>query len=142
MPLRTVEKCIKRYRETEKIKDCLRSGRPVTITTPANRERLRSRIKRNNHQSKRSLAKSMGISEKSVRRIFKERLKLYSRKLSKGQTLTEPMMAKRLHKSKNMLKLIANGRHKSVVFTDEKIFTVERFHNHQNDRQLLPKRIG
>ena len=38
-----------------------------------------------------------------------------------------------------MLRQSAAGRHRSILFTDEKIFTVERCHNHQNDRILLQK---
>ena len=36
------------------------------------------------------------------------------------------------------LKQLSEGRHRSMLFTDEKLFTVEQHHNHHNDRQLLP----
>lgn len=84
----------------------------------------------------------MKISDRSVRRIVKNKLKLQSAKYYKGQFLTEEMKAKRLQKSRKMLKLVANDRHRAVVFTDEKVFTVERHHNHQNDRQLVRKEEG
>ena len=87
----------------------------------------------------RALAKSMQISRGSVRIIVKDQLGLQSRKLFKAHQLTEAMKAKRLEKARKMLRLVANGRHRSVVFTDEKIFNIEQAHNHQNDRQLLPK---
>ena len=38
-----------------------------------------------------------------------------------------------------MRRLAAAGRNHSILFTDEKIFTVEQHHNSQNNRQLLPK---
>jgi transposase len=142
MPLRTVYKVLKRQNETGTVQDRPRSGRPVTVTTPTNRERVRKRIKRNDQQSMRGMAQSIGISENSVRRIVKTKLQAQVVKLSKGQTLSEAMMAKRLEKGRRMLKLIAKDCHKSVVFTDEKIFTVERYHNRQNDRQLLMKGAG
>ena len=48
------------------------------------------------------------------------------------------MKLNRLTKARRMLGLAAAGRHYSILFTDEKIFTTGRYHNHQNDRQLLP----
>ena len=134
-----VQKAIKRFNETGSNQDRPRTGRPVTATTPRIRELIRQKVKRNSHRSMRALAKSMQISRGSVRIIVKDQLGLQSRKLFKAHQLTEAMKAKRLEKARKMLKLVANGRHRSVVFTDEKIFTIQQAHNHQNDRQLLPK---
>ena len=139
MPVQTVRHAIKQYKEVGGPEDRPKSGRPVTATTPANREKIRKRIKQNSELSMRGLAKSMQISDRSVRIIVGMQLGIRSRKLSKGQLLTEPMKEKRLQKSRNMLRLVAKNRHRTVVFTDEKIFTVEHHHNRQNNCQLLPK---
>ncbi len=141
IPVQTVRDAIKRYNEIGSIEDRPKSGRPITATAPKNRELIRKRIDRNSHRSMRAMAKSMKISEGSVRKIVKDRLQLQSRKLFKVQELTERMKAKRLVKARKILRMVANGRHRDVVFTDEKIFTVEQAHNHQNDRQLLPKGV-
>ena len=42
-------------------------------------------------------------------------------------------------KAKKMVRLVAAGRHRQILFTDEKIFIVEHSHNHQNDIKLLLK---
>ena len=49
------------------------------------------------------------------------------------------MKVERLKRARKMRRLAAAGRHHSILFTDEKIFTVEQYHNSQNNRQLLPK---
>ena len=49
------------------------------------------------------------------------------------------MKENRLVRAKKLKKLAAAGRENLILFTDEKIFTVEPHHNSQNDRQLLPK---
>ncbi len=100
---------------------------------------IRSRIRRNPQRSMRKIARDLKISDFSVRKIIKDRLHLRSYKLTKSQPLTEEMKAIRLDRARKMLQLVGGGRHRSVVFTDEKIFTVEAHHNHQNDRQLLRK---
>ena len=60
-----------------------------------------------------------------------------SYKMFRGQLLNDAMRAKRLTKARRMIKLIGAGRLQKVLFTDEKIFTVQSVHNRQNDSQLL-----
>ncbi|UYV75058.1 RECK [Cordylochernes scorpioides] len=47
-------------------------------------------------------------------------------------------MKNRLDKAKNLFSMIRVGRLSDIVWTDEKIFTVEVAHNSQNHHQLLP----
>ncbi|KAI1693610.1 hypothetical protein Ddc_22660 [Ditylenchus destructor] len=54
-------------------------------------------------------------------------------KYYRGQWLTGPVMRNRLQKCKILLR----RNHRAVLFTDEKLFTVERKFNRQNNRQLL-----
>ena len=139
MYLATVCKQIKRYKELGTLDDRPRSGRPVTATTKKNKEKIRSRIRRNPRRSMRQMAKDIQISEGSVRKIVKKQLKLHPYKLAKAHLLTEEKKGERLKRARKMRRLAAAGRHHSVLFTDEKIFTAEQHHNSQNDRQLLPK---
>ena len=44
-----------------------------------------------------------------------------------------------LKRARKMRRLAAAGRYHLILFTDEKIFTVEQHHNFQNSRQPLPK---
>jgi inhibitor of nuclear factor kappa-B kinase subunit alpha len=134
----TVYDAIKRYKELGSLEDRPRSGRPVTVATIANKEKIRKKISRNPQRSMRAMAKSMKISKDSVRKIVTTMLGHRSYKISKCHFLNDNMKLNRLKKARRMLRLIAAGRHHSILFTDEKIFTIENYHNHQNDRQLLP----
>uniref|UniRef100_A0A914D5E3 Transposase n=1 Tax=Acrobeloides nanus TaxID=290746 RepID=A0A914D5E3_9BILA len=70
------------------------------------------------------MAKSLGICEGSIGNIVKMDLKMKSYKHSHGQELTEAQKVSRLQKAKKMLRLVAAGRHRQILFTDEKIFTM------------------
>uniref|UniRef100_A0A7I4Y9L4 Type I restriction enzyme, S subunit n=1 Tax=Haemonchus contortus TaxID=6289 RepID=A0A7I4Y9L4_HAECO len=74
-----------------------------------------------------------------MQRLIKEDIGLYPYKIAKGQRLTEEMKVQDWQKCKKM-KTLARGENLGrILFTDEKIFTVEPFRNSQNQRILLPK---
>ncbi|XP_065652835.1 uncharacterized protein LOC136080150 [Hydra vulgaris] len=132
----TVSKVIKRYQETRSYEDRVRSGRPRTSNTPANRNKILGRIKRNPRTQKNSTRKmtiAVGISEGSVQIILKE-AELKARKHVTAQLLTEEMKRKRLNRCRKLLKRFGTGRHRKILFSDEKWFNVEQAHNNQNDR--------
>lgn len=139
---RTIRYVVARYRELGTTLDRPRSGRPVTVKTVRNREIIRKRVQRNPERSMRNMAKTLQINRESVRQIVKNELGLHPYKLSKTHFLTDKMKAARLEKAKKMLSWTAINGHHRILFTDEKVFTVQRPHNHQNDRQLLPKGSG
>lgn len=134
---RTVYNIVNRYKETGELSDRPRTGRPRTATAAANVNKVRQRVRRNPVRSMRKMAKEIGIDERSVRRIVKRKLNLRSYKISRVHFLNDTMKEKRLKNCRRMLRLIGGVRLAKVVFTDEKLFTVEPQHNHQNDRQLL-----
>uniref|UniRef100_A0A914VAL1 Transposase n=1 Tax=Plectus sambesii TaxID=2011161 RepID=A0A914VAL1_9BILA len=74
------------------------------------------------------------ISRESVRRIVKSILGLKAYKQHEPHLLTEKMMATRLQRCKRLKHRFAAGRHRSIVFSDEKLFTIEQSVNRQNDR--------
>ena len=81
----------------------------------------------------------MQIRDRSMRRIVEKQHRLRSHKLSKGQLLTEPMKEKRLQKTRKMLRLIANNRHRAVSFIDEKSSLSSAIKIDRTTPQLLPK---
>ncbi len=85
------------------------------------------------------MAKDLQISEGSVRKIVKKQLKLHPYKLAKAHLLTDKVKGEQLKRARKIKRLVAAGRHQTILFTDEKIFTVEQHHNHQNDQRLLSK---
>lgn len=136
---RKVDRAVRLFRETGGTSDRPRSGRPITATTPENVNRVRCRTRRNPELSMRKMARELGISNERVQNIVKNKLKLRPYKIARAHFLNEPMKAKRLTKAQRMLRLVGGGRLERILFTDEKIFTVEPIHNRQNHRQLLRK---
>ncbi|VDO35126.1 unnamed protein product [Haemonchus placei] len=79
------------------------------------------------------MSREMGINESSLRRIIcKLGLKAY--KKNKCQKLTDVQKEKSKERSRELFRRFGNGRHLRTLFTDEKLFTVEKVVNRQNDR--------
>lgn len=138
IPKQTVSYAIKRYKELGCTKDRPRSGRPCSANTPHIRKIIRDRVRRNPRRSMRQMAREIGISEASIRNIAKNELKLKSLKLQKHQHLDEKKCDKRLERCSRLLRERATGFQKSIIFSDEKFFSIEQAHNIQNDRVLSP----
>ena len=75
-----------------------------------------------------------GISPTSMRRLVHDDLKMSSFRTVKRHHLTEDQMTKRRERSKVLLEKLRSGtRTGEIVFSDEKIFTLEATHNRKND---------
>ncbi|KIH43325.1 hypothetical protein ANCDUO_26672 [Ancylostoma duodenale] len=55
----------------------------------------------------------------------------------KDHLIIEQAKVKRLERRKRLRRHFAAGRHRKILFSDEKWFDGERAHNHQNDRVWL-----
>ena len=130
----TVSRTIKRFQETCSNNDIQGKCRPRTSNTNANRKKIKLQIQKNPRLSSRKIAKFNKIPRTSVQRIIKNDLKLKSYKLQKAQLLTDSMKNLRLKRCQALRKRFSNNRHRSIVFSDEKLFTIEQSHNRQNDR--------
>lgn len=82
----------------------------------------------------RNIARETGISDRSVRRIAKEELNLKAYKVRKVQMLTDENNRVRLQRCRQLKRRAAGQKWESILFRDEKLFTVEQAHNHLNDR--------
>nr|CDJ96472.1 transposase [Haemonchus contortus] len=128
-----IYRTIKRYRELGTEDDRSGRGRPATVVTTANLRRVRERIRRQPSQSAHKMSREMGINESSLRRIIRK-LGLKAYKKNKCQKLTDAQKEKRKERSRELLRRFGNGRHLRILFTGEKLFTVEQVVNKQNDR--------
>ncbi|CAK5007774.1 unnamed protein product [Meloidogyne enterolobii] len=88
-------------------------------------------VYRNFRLSMRKVARETIISERTVRRIAKNKLELIPYKIQKAQLLTEKTKKVRLAGCKLLLQWHACP---DIPFSDEKIFTIKIVHNHQNYR--------
>uniref|UniRef100_A0A1I7RU52 DDE_3 domain-containing protein n=1 Tax=Bursaphelenchus xylophilus TaxID=6326 RepID=A0A1I7RU52_BURXY len=84
--------------------------------------------------SMRKIARETGLSRTSVRRMAKDVLKLKPYKLQKVQRLTERDKKVRLERCRKLKRRAAGQVWEKILFSDEKLFSLEQAQNHQNDR--------
>ncbi|VDL83201.1 unnamed protein product [Nippostrongylus brasiliensis] len=134
-----VHRVIKRLEETGEITNRPR-GRPQrSARTPALLKAVRDKVTRNPARSIRKLAKEHNVSYTTMHRLIRDDLKLHPYKFAKGHQLTDEMKTSRLEKCRRMVTLTRGDKLDRILFTDEKIFTVEPLQNAQNQLELLPK---
>lgn len=137
VPRSTVYHTVSRFKELQSTDDRPRSGRPRSSRTPKVINAVKARIRRNPKRSMRAMARDMNVSEKTIRNIVKIDLKMSSFKMRTRQYLTDLQKEKRLARAKILLnKLKAGTDTDEIIFSDEKLFTVESIFNRQNDRVL------
>ena len=135
---KTVQKAVKRFKETGSTADRPGRGKKKSVRTEQNKKKLREMIRRNPRRSMRKMAKKLEIDEKSVRTIIRKDLGLNSYRIQKVHELTDKMMSNRLERCRQLRERFSSARYKAIIFSDEKIFTIEPFTNRQNDRILSP----
>lgn len=135
-----IKRTIDRYLETSSIKDRQRSGRPRTSRTPKLIKNVREKIRRNPRRSMRQMAREAQTSPRTMGRICRSDLQMSSYKLQKRQLLSAPTIEKRHTRSRLLLNRIREGTLNNIIFTDEKLFSLQQSHNHQNDRIVARSR--
>lgn len=86
------------------------------------------------HLTQREIARETGISQPTINRILKNDLRLRCFKKHRATELTEANKIARLHRARQLLVKYPPSLVNFIVFTDEKVFTVARPTNSQNDR--------
>lgn len=129
-----VYRTVQRYKEQLSVEDRHRSGRPRTARTPAVIKNVRERIRRNPLRKQKVMSREMDISTATMSRVIKDDLKMKAYRRNTGHLLTPRLKAIRTERSKRLLAWHAINGHENILFTDEKIFTIEEKFNRQNDR--------
>src|SRR5215469_11913072 len=129
-----VSRTIKRFAETGSTEKRRSSGRPRSKRTPAMVKALRSRIRRNPRWRQQKLALQMAVSRKTIQRALKIDLGLKALKRTTCHMLSVKQKKARVQKCRKLLKRYALKKVKTILFTDEKLFSVEEKFNRQNDR--------
>uniref|UniRef100_A0A8R1EFV5 Tc1-like transposase DDE domain-containing protein n=1 Tax=Caenorhabditis japonica TaxID=281687 RepID=A0A8R1EFV5_CAEJA len=141
-----------------------KTGRPRTVNTRRIRGVIKRKIDRNDGLSLNKVAGELKIGGRTVQRILKDDLKIMIRISQKsefssekiislsdelggalddgggvacGQYLSDASKANRLDKAKQIVAHFRMRRVSDVIWSDEKIFTIEPLPNRQNQRQLL-----
>lgn len=131
---------IKRFNELGSIEDREKSGRKRSVRTRKMIKNLRQRLLRNPLQKLKKLAKELNSSKSTVQRAIKNDLKLKAYKRYTCHSLNNGQKLRRAARCKQLLKRHTDEEVKSILFTDEKLFTVETSFNRQNDRIYLKER--
>lgn len=134
VPKQTVSDAIRRFKELGHSGRRPGSGRKRTINISSNRQIISKRIKRNSRLSMRKVARETGLKRESVRMIAKNELQLRPYKIQKVQLLTDENRRVRLQRCRVLKQRAAGQRWERILFSDEKLFTIEQAHNLQNDR--------
>lgn len=142
VPQRTVSHAIRRFNELGHDGDRPGRGRKRTVNTSRNRQIIRKRVKRNPRVSMRKIAREIKINRESVRRMARQELGLKAYKLQKGQLLTNDNKRVRLQRCRALVRRAAAHRWEKILFSDEKLFTIEQAHNRQNDRSWSAEAVG
>lgn len=135
-----VYRTITRYNDTGSIAKRHGGGHQKTATSREMVQKVKKRLERNPRRSANQMAKELKISDRSIRRILKNDLKVKPYKIQKAHDLTPKQQQVRLERAKELLRLAESGQLPNIVFSDEKIFTIEQFVNSQNDRVYLRDR--
>lgn len=133
---RTVRKTIQRYKEQGNHKDRTGRGRKVTVATPNMIKRVRDQIRRNPRRSIRKMAIKNGTSTTTMRNIVRKKLKLFPYRQQQVHLLNDRMKKLRKERCMKLRARFSQGADKSIVFSDEKVFTVDPVLNRHNDRIL------
>ncbi|GFY15584.1 DDE_3 domain-containing protein [Trichonephila clavipes] len=80
------------------------------------------------------MARDMGITDRSVRRIAETELRYKHYKLRKVRFLTEKNKLLRLRKCQKLLRQATSLRWERFLSPDEIFFMVQQVHNSQNDK--------
>ena len=135
-----VYKAVKRFRETGSCAPRIRSTSEKPIRTKELIKKVRERLRRNPSRSARKLAKDTSVSVSTMQRLLKDDLHVYPYKFTKRQLLSNATKKKRLDRAKVLIKRLVVGTRPQVLWTDEKLFTVQAIHNHQNYRIWIPNK--
>jgi hypothetical protein len=128
-----VYRTLNRFSETGSLRDRERSGRPKSVTSPNLKRIVRDRIFRNPRRSMRKMTAELDVNRESIRCLIRKDLGLFPFKRHRVHHLNASIRDKRLIRSKALLRRLAKINAENVLWSDEKLFTIEESTNRQND---------
>jgi hypothetical protein len=131
---RTIRRWQSLYTKTGKIDLKTSTGRPRIIRTKNLIQKVKQRLVYKSRQSSRKLAKSLGVSTRTMNRIIKDDLNLYAYHVSVEPDLNDDHKKRRVSFAYWVRKFLRKNDHGRILFTDEKYFSMEGVFNRQNER--------
>jgi hypothetical protein len=121
---------IKPCEEIWRVEDRTQAGRLKILRAQAAIETVRERIRRN-PLWKEIMSRELNISTQSMSRLIRDDLHMRAHRCSKRHVLTPALRAIRRTRAERLLQWHAENGHENILFTDEKIFTIEEQYNNQ-----------
>ncbi len=112
------------------------SGCPRIQWSPRVIKAIREKIGRNPKRSMKKMARDTGMLAATMMRLVRKDLKMTPYRLKKRQLLCAVTRDKRLFRAKVLLSKLKASTAPNIVFSDEKLFTVQQAWNSQNDHVL------
>ncbi|XP_059096095.1 uncharacterized protein LOC131890706 [Tigriopus californicus] len=116
-----------------------RSGRPRKARTEGNIKAVNDAIDANPRNIIQKLARELNIDKTAISTIVRKDLGLKSRACTKVQGLTALQRQKRLDRCKKLLKKCKRRTDRVLIFSDEKIFTVDAISNSRATRYIAKR---
>ncbi len=133
---------IRQFQETNSLNDQPKPGHLRSVRTKRLVEATQMKIHRNNKKRYiRNMALEAGVNREVMRKIVREDLRIKPHHLQKWQLLSNATVEKRLARAKVLCNWLKSRTQESIIWTDEKILTVEAAFNSHNDR-ILAKDIA
>lgn len=135
----TVYNVKKLCNKTGGFKQCPSTGRPWTTRTTAVVEAIREKVTDNPRSLVREIARNLNVDKSAVSRVVTKDLGMKSRAVTKVQGLTAVQRKKRLERCKILLNMMKKGTDRTLIFSDEKSFTVDAVSNSRSLRYIAKK---
>ena len=126
-------KAVKRFKETGSTQPRVRSTPEKPSRTKKLVKNVREKLRQNPARSVTKLAQEANVSPLTMRRL-KNDLQLKAYKITKRQLLSAATKKKRFERAKLLLNRLLDDTQPTILWTDEKLFTIQAIHNPQNDR--------
>lgn len=125
LSLRTVYRLISRAARGLPITASTSSGRPRTVRSCKAIEAVRSRLRRKSRRNLSQMAFQMEMSRRTLSRIIHDDLHFSSYKSTPREPLTKQQRQSRIIKAPRLKRLVGVRNIRKILFTDEKIFTLQ-----------------
>lgn len=136
----TVNNVRKLFSETQDVKK-RSGGSRKSVRTKRVIQNVRRRVKTNPWRSMRKMAKQMGVSNTTMQRIVKKDLCATSRAITTKQLVTQDSREKRNVRARLLLNDVKHSSGRVTIFSDEKLFCVDRVLNRRNGRYISTEKV-
>jgi len=128
-----IYRAIKLYEKLSRVEDRAQSGHLKSLRAKPLSKLCRSRFAEIRSENRRSCPRVLNISTHSMSCLIRDNQHMTGHRHSKGHILTPALKAIRWTRAEYLQWHAENG-HENILFTDEKIFTIEEQYNYQNNK--------